>query len=63
MPCQNDNKIYDVYHNLKTDIEEGDPAPVIMIFTVILLFLILSIVLIGVIREFIKVRRLAKRTE
>lgn len=60
MPCQNDNKIYDVYTELKTDIQEGDPAPVILIFTIILLVVILSLVLIGVIKEFIKVRKLAK---
>lgn len=63
MPCQNDNKIYDVYSELKTDIEEGDSAPVILIFTIILLIVILSLVLIGVIKKYIKVRKLAKRTK
>jgi len=63
MPCQNDNKIYDVYVDLKTDIKEGDYTSVLLPFVLILIVVILFLVLMGVIVNFIKVRRLAKRAD
>ena len=63
MPCQNDNKVYDVYVDLKTDIKEGDYTSVLLPFVLILIVVILFLVLMGVIVNFIKVRRLAKRAD